>query len=304
MDLVVTGKSAVAGDTVRLRLETPDGAVLPPAPPGGHLPIVLPDGTARRYSLTSPPDAPFREITVLRADPSGGGSAYIHDHLAPGDVVTTELPEDGFPLASGPHHGVFVAGGIGVTPFLTMIPALDATGGTHELHHATRGAARRLPLPADLAARAYADDGSAPALNVGALLDELDREAHLYVCGPRGLIEAVRLGAAVRGWPPARVHFESFGAAPRPGDRPVTVRQVHTGNTLTVAPGTTILDAMLAEGVWASHQCRRGTCGQCFTPVVSGTPDHRDLCLTPEQRETGMCTCVSWAASDEIALEL
>jgi vanillate O-demethylase ferredoxin subunit len=181
---------------------------------------------------------------------------------------------------------------------------LVAQGSDLHVHHAARDAVRRLPLPTSLAARAYADDGSAPALDVDVLLDKLDNEAHLYVCGPRGLIEAVRLGAALRGWSPARVHFESFSAAPRPGDRPVTVRLLHTGNTLTVAPGTTILDAMLAEGVWTSRQCRRGTCGQCFIPVLSGTPDHRDLCLTPEQREIGMCTCVSWATSGKIVLDL
>lgn len=134
MDMTVTAKDVVAQDTVRVRLEPAKGAALGPAPVGGHLPLVMPDGTARRYSLTSPPDAPFREITVLRSEPSGGGSAYIHDRLAIGDTVATERPEDGFPLAPGPHHGVFVAGGIGITPFLTMIPALRAAGGTHALH--------------------------------------------------------------------------------------------------------------------------------------------------------------------------
>lgn len=305
MDLIVTEKEIVALDVVRVRLAAPDGARLPEAPVGGHLPLTLPDGTARRYSLTGEPRAPlFYEITVLRADPSGGGSAYIHDALAVGDVITAAPPGDGFPLARGAHHGVFVAGGIGITPFLTMIPALRRASGTHALHYAVRDAARRLPLPDALDAVPHADDGSAPPLDVGALLDGMDRDAHLYVCGPRGLIEAVRLGAATRGYPAGHVHFESFGAAPKPTDRPVTVRLAHTGNVLTVAPGTTILDAMLAEGVWTSHHCKRGVCGQCWTPVSSGEVDHRDLCLTPEQRAQGMCTCVSWPTSDEMTLEV
>ena len=304
MQLVVIEKTMVAHDVVRVRLEDPEGHPLPAAPSGGHLPVVLPNGSARRYSLTSPSDASYREITVLRANPSGGGSSYIHDKLSVGDLVETKPPENGFPLSLGAHHGVFIAGGIGITPFLTMIPALRAADGTYQLHYTVRDNARRVPLPRPLEAVNYADDGSAPKFNVNALLDGIDREAHLYVCGPRGLIEAVRLGAAARGWPPVRVHFESFGAAPRNEDRPVNVRLFQTGNTLMVEPGTTILEAMLIEGVWASYQCRRGTCGQCYTPVLSGDVDHRDLCLTPEQRQTGMCACISWAISDEIVLDL
>lgn len=305
MELIVTEKEVVADATMRVRFATPDGGRLLEAPVGGHLPIVLPDGTARRYSLTSEPRAPLLyEIIVLRADPSGGGSTYIHDTLCVGDTVTAQPPEDGFPLARGAHYGVFVAGGIGITPFLTMIPALRHAGGAHELHHVVRDARRRPLLPDAVEAKHYADDGSAPPLNVSALLDGLDPEAHIYVCGPRGLIEAVRLGAAKRGRPASHVHFESFGAAARSSDRPVTVRLAHTGNVLRVEPGTTILDAMLAEGVWASHQCRRGICGQCWTPVIAGDIDHRDLCLTPEQRAQGMCTCVSWADSDEVILDL
>lgn len=304
MDLTVTEKEEVARGVVRVRLFPPEGTDLSPAPVGGHLPIVLPEGTARRYSLTSPLGASYREIMVLRADPSGGGSIYIHDRLAVGDTVVADPPEDGFPLADGPHHGVFVAGGIGITPFLTMIPALRAAGGTHELHYAVREADRRLPLAEEFACHPYADDGSALSLDIGALLDGVDRDAHLYVCGPRGLIEAVRIGAAERGHPTPHMHFESFGAAARPGDRPVTVRLAHSGSIIVAEPGTTILDAMLADGVWAPYQCRRGTCGQCWAPVAEGTPEHRDLCLTPEQRENGICTCVSWASTDELVLEL
>lgn len=165
--------------------------------------------------------------------------------------------------------------------------------------------ARYVAVPDDLGSvHRYVDQDGRPGLDVKALLDGLDRDAHLYVCGPRPLIEAVRLGAADRGWPRSQVHFESFGPVSRPSDRPVTVRLAYTGNEIVVEPGTTILDAMLKAGVWTSFECKRGECGSCHIPVLDGEPDHRDVCLTPEQRAAGMCTCVSWARSETLTLDL
>ena len=74
--------------------------------------------------------------------------------------------------------------------------------------------------------------------------------------------------------------------------------------TLDLAPGTSILDAMIAADVFVAFECRRGECGNCFAQVLSGNPLHRDVCLTPEQRGQGMTACVSWVAGPGLELNL
>ena len=103
---------------------------------------------------------------------------------------------------------------------------------------------------------------------------------------------------------PDRVRFESFGAQASATDRPIHVELAVTGTTLTVSVGATILDAMLAAGVWTPFECRRGTCGFCHVEMLSGVADHRDHCLTPAQRAQGLCACISRAKTETIKLNI
>jgi len=305
MELTVVDKTAVAAGTVRIAFAHPAGEVLPPFAPGAHLELHF-AGLVRRYSLVSSPGALQRyAICVLRTDPSRGGSAYLHEKLAVGDRVAVEGPFNAFPLDTAAEHSVFIAGGIGITPFVTMTEALAAAGRTFELHYAARSPDRFVPLP-ELPGRVrhYVDEGGRPGLDGDAVLDAAPDGAPVYVCGPRPLIEAVRAAAARRGWPDERVRFESFGAAAKPGDGPVEVHLAMSGMTLTVEPGQTILEALLQNGVWAPHECRRGECASCATEVLDGEVDHRDLCLSEDQRAVLMCTCISWARSPRLTLNL
>lgn len=86
-------------------------------------------------------------------------------------------------------------------------------------------------------------------------------------------------------------------------DRPVRLHLRQSGMTLDVEPGTSLLDAMIAADAFVACECRRGECGICFAPVLSGAPLHRDTCLTPQQRSEGMTTSVSWAGSAELELD-
>jgi|CXWL01.1.fsa_nt_gi vanillate O-demethylase ferredoxin subunit len=304
MDLTVTNKAPVAADTVRVTLAAADGGRLAAFRPGAHIGLFF-AGFSRRYSLTSSPDdtGPY-EICVLRTDSSRGGSAYIHDHLRVGDRLQGEGPFNAFHLNREARHSVFIAGGIGVTPFLSMMEALDRSSRPFELHYTARDAFRLLPVPDYSGRTRRYPNGRSRRLDIDAVLDPLSTEVDLYACGPHGLIEAVRAKAAARGWPDSRIHFESFGAGPRPTDAPIKIRLALSGSSIEVQPGTAILDALLANGIWAPYECRRGECASCVTEVISGEPDHRDLCLTADQRRNAMCTCVSWARTSEIVLNL
>ena len=305
MNLTVIEKSIIAADTVRITLSMTDGSASPAFKPGAHIELSF-AGLTRHYSLTSSPQELSRyEICVLRTKPGRGGSAYLHDQLNVGDRLHVGGPFNAFPLLLEASHTVFIAGGIGITPFFSMMAALQAASRPFELHYTARTTDSFLPVPEYSGrSRRYCDIDGKPSIDIDAILDPLSRDTDLYVCGPRGLIEAVRAKAAARGWPARHVHFESFGAAPKATDAPVTVRLALSGLNIEVPPGTSILDALLENGVWAPYECRRGECASCVTEVISGEPDHRDLCLSEQQRRSTMCTCVSWARGSEIVLNL
>lgn len=305
MDLIVDEKAPVAADTIRLTLSPADGGPLPHWEPGAHIELSF-AGFVRRYSLTSSPhDTARYQVCVLRAERTRGGSAYLHDRLQVGDRLPARGPRNGFALNREARHSVFFAGGIGITPFPSMMEELARHGRSFDLHYAVRHPDRLLLVPDHGGrTRRYIGSTASERLQVDSVLDQLDRNVDLYVCGPRALIGAVRAGAAARGWPPGRVHFESFGAVVEPFDRPVRVHLELSGITVEVLPGTTILAALLAQGVWAPSACERGECGSCTTEVLRGEPDHRDFCLTPEQRRSSMCPCVSWARAPDLVLNL
>jgi vanillate O-demethylase ferredoxin subunit len=193
MHLTVVRKDPIATDTVRLRLAPNDQSILPEFRPGAHVELAV-RGLSRRYSITSSHrERAFYEICVLRTKPSRGGSSYIHDDLAIGDVLDVLGPFNAFPLVSGAAHSVFIAGGIGITPFLGMMEELGWNGRSFQLHYAGRDEGRLLPTP-DTAHRVtrYLDSDGEPSLVISDLLADLHADSHLYVCGPQPMIEAVR----------------------------------------------------------------------------------------------------------------
>lgn len=300
LPLVVAGKQAVAADTVRLRLRPADGRLLPGTEPGAHVALEV-EGRVRRYSLLRCEAAPAHyDIGVLRAAASRGGSHFIHDRLAVGDHLRLLDVANDFGLQADAPHALLIGGGIGITPLLSMAERLQSEGRRFELHQIVRDAARQWPLPASLPAAVHI---GGTGLDLPGLLAAQPVGCHAYVCGPAGLIAAVRTAAAGLGWAPHRVHAESFGTGHDARDAPLRVTLAQSGVTLDVAPGTSLLDALLAEGVWTGYECRRGVCGACLAEVVCGTPIHRDS-LAEDMRSGSMCTCVSWAEGPALTLNL
>jgi vanillate O-demethylase ferredoxin subunit len=130
--------------------------------------------------------------------------------------------------------------------------------------------------------------------------------AHLYVCGPRGLLEAARAKAETAGIPADRVHFELFEAAsPQDGDTAFEV-QINDGSVYTIPVGQSIIDVLEENDVDVMYDCQRGDCGICQCDVLEGTPDHRDVVLSKAERDAGevMQICVSRAKSPRLVLDI
>ncbi len=297
---------------VVLDLEDPDGWPLPPFTAGAHVEVALPGGVLRRYSLCGDPQVGTRYTLGVLAQPDGrGGSAAMHA-LRVGDVLHVSLPHHGF--APDPRAGrhLFIAGGIGLTPFLSMLPGMLRDGADFRLHVCARSPAVTPFLPQLRTLREagrvvfhHGEAGSPTRLDVAALLREQRAGDHVYCCGPTSLQDAV--AAATGHWAPGTVHFERFGAPPAatstagPSYRVALARR---GDEFTVMAGETLAQALQKHGVPLDVSCGAGTCGTCRTRYLEGEPLHRDLVLLPAERVHTLTPCVSGCAGGRLVLDL
>lgn len=318
MDCIVDAIVVHVPAVKEFQLRRVDGAPLPGWPPGAH--VVLrwsaADGRAfeNRYSLVGAPGAADTwRIAVQREDGGRGGSRSLHEDIDVGSTLAVDGPFDdlrlGAPAAAPGARTILVAGGIGITPLVSLAHALDGRGTPFALHCLARDADRLVLLDEVRGLRhsTVATHLSAQAgrTDPAALLGPWHAGDACYACGPAALLQDLAAAAARLGWPAGALHLESFGARRGDGDGPLTVELALSQLTVQVEPGTSILDALVAADAFVSWECRRGECGQCYTRVLEGAPLHRDVCLTPAMRAEGMCTCVSWAgAPGRLVLEL
>ncbi len=281
--------------------------------PGAHMRVTLPDGGDRAYSLIhfgAVPEVPEEyRIAVQLEEESTGGSRFMHG-LEEGDEVTAGQPKCDFPVTPG-SAAVLLAGGIGITPMISMAAALKATGTQVDLHYAVRSRplmayGEELAEHLGEALQVHCDDDET-ALDLDALIGDLG-ERHLYICGPRGLIDAARAKAEAAGVPSDRVHVELFdnASAGGAGDEAFEVEIASTGEIVQIPADKTIIEALEAAGHDLIYDCQRGDCGICQTDVLEGVPDHRDVVLSEEERASGkiMQICVSRAKTPRLKLDL
>jgi vanillate monooxygenase ferredoxin subunit len=314
--LRVVAKRPEAKDICSYELAAADGSELPAFTAGAHVDVHLPGGAIRQYSLCNNPSERHRYILGVLRDPnSRGGSVTMHDRVKVGDPVYVSHPRNHFPLAPDVKQTLLLAGGIGVTPILCMAEHLHAHGQDFEFHYCTRSRERTAFLErlAEAPFRSqvwhHHDDGPEDQkLKLPALLGRAGPEAHLYVCGPAPFLDFVRQTAASLGWPPDRIHFESFAAVkiPDAGNTAFEIELASTGTVYTIPADQTALSYLLSQGVDIPWSCEQGICGACLTRVLGGEPDHRDEYLTPEERARNdlFTPCCSRARSKRLVVDL
>ena len=308
LSLVVRRSAPVGEDIREITFVRPDGGILPSHPPGSH--VVVECGDRRNsYSLTNAGAAP-REYTiaVLRRAEGEGGSARMHGYR-PGDEVVVSAPRSAFAPVSTARGHLLIAGGIGITPMLAHARDAVRWGRDVELLYVHRPEAGAFsgPLAGLLGDRLHRTTNRE---DFNHLLHKALRSqplgTHLYVCGPAPLMDDVLTRAATAGWPAERLHQERFVAAELPPGREFIARLVRSGRDLTVPPGTSLLDALLAAGMDVPNMCRQGVCGECRLPVLAGRPEHRDEYLDDEERAAGsnVMACVSRCETDILEVDL
>ena len=310
--LRITQKYAAAADIEFFELKRADGGELMPFMPGAHISVRVPNGEVRKYSLCN--DAEERDrycIAVKREEGGRGGSISLIDEAKLGDEIMVSAPRNDFELVTAPQY-VFIAGGIGITPILSMIRWIRSAGtAKFKLYYLTRSPEMtafldELKAPELRGMVTIHHDGGDPnkAFDLWPVVEKPGL-AHLYCCGPRGLMEAVR--DMTGHWSTAKVHFEDFtppGAMNKPDDVPFTVRLAKTGTYYDVPVGKTILEVLRAHGHDISFSCESGSCGCCKTGLVSGEVDHRDLVLADHEKSNNIMVCVSRSTGGEIVIDL
>lgn len=308
MKVTVESKSSLADGVVGVELRSTSGGPLPDWEPGAHVEVTLAPGLVRHYSLCGVPDRRDRyTIAVLREAGGRGGSAYVHDRLDVGDEIEISDPANNFPLLPYERY-VLVAGGIGVTPILSMARQLAERGAEVVLFYGGRSAGTM----------AYVDElvQLVPGVTLvtedvhGHLpLDEVDDLAEpgtgVFACGPAGLLDALQ--ARSEGWA-APLHVERFVPVEfeTDDDVPFLVELKRSGLTLEVAEDETILEVVEDAGIEVDSSCEEGTCGTCRTRLLAGVAEHRDAVLSPQERESQewVHICVSRALSGTLVLDL
>ena len=314
LDLRIANITDLTKNVKSFELRNDSGSELPPFTAGAHIEIALPLSLKRHYSICSDPSERNRyEIAVLRQEHGTGGSRYMHDNLRVGDRIEASLPRNNFPLVDGPYRFILIAGGIGITPILPMIGVLQARDAAFELHYCARSR-EEAPFIESLWARCGRNqlsahfDGGDPkkGLNVERLLSEYQSGAHVYCCGPSGLMQAVR--AATVAWPDDAVHFEYFApvSAGITGSDPAAFDVVVRSRSLTlkVPADKTIVQVLREHGIEVETSCEAGTCGTCRCRYLAGQPIHNDFVLTTREKGKYVMICCARARGEPLILDL
>lgn len=311
-ELRVSQMTWEAEGVLSVRFTDPAGADLPHWEPGAHLALHLPNGITREFSLCSDPeDRSGWTVAVLREPSSRGGSAYVHLELRVGDAITVDGPRNNFHLEQAKNY-LLVAGGIGITPILTMARDLERRGADWSMLYAGRSGATmafvdELRTLAGCKVRLHADDEAGGPPMLAEVLDGVKDETLVYCCGPEPLLKGVEEGLADAGC----LRLERFKAPepvvpPEGGDQPFDIVCASSGKKVHVPIGTTALDALEQAGFAMPSSCTEGICGTCETKVLAGTVDHRDFLLTDDEKQAQntMFVCVSRALTPELTLDV
>jgi vanillate monooxygenase ferredoxin subunit len=314
LNVIVTRKCNEAVGIVSIELVSEDGRALPSFAAGSHVDVYLPGGLVRQYSLCNDPEETHRYmIAVLRDESGRGGSKAVHDLVHEGDRLQISAPRNHFALAPEAPPHLLLAGGIGVTPILCMAERLAASGETFDMHYCTRSRERtaftaRIEQSDFAGSVQFHHDDCGATFDIKEVLERASDGTHLYVCGPKGFMDAVLNTARGSGWPESRLHYEFFGASIdlNGAGKRFHVRIASSGATIEVPSDCTVVQALAANGIDVMTSCEQGVCGTCLTKVLEGEPDHLDSYLTPEEQAANdqFLPCCSRARSPLLVLDL
>ncbi|HEY0120815.1 MAG TPA: PDR/VanB family oxidoreductase [Rhizobium sp.] len=314
LDLEVAAIRKEADGILSFELVSPHGNDLPAFTAGSHLDVVLPIEIERSYSLVNQQGERHRYVIAVGRDAnSRGGSAHMCEVLRVGDQIKVRPPRNTFPLNEHAANSVLIAGGIGVTPILSMAQRLAELEKSFQVFYAarTRSKAPFLRCFRDLTQNGigkflptFDQEPGGTMLDLASIVSGAAPNTHFYCCGPAPMLAA--FGQASADINPDNVHVEFFTATEAPAKGGFDIVLAKSGRSFFVPAEKTILETLLDAGMNIPRSCMEGVCGTCETYVLEGIPDHRDAVLSKRERASNskMMICCSGALTDKLVLDL
>jgi vanillate O-demethylase ferredoxin subunit len=303
--LRISALDMLTPDVMRLRLQHPQGKLLPPFEAGAHIQIQINEQHCRAYSLCSnPADLSHYDVAVKREALGRGGSQALHALARPGVELPASAPRNLFSLAPNAEHHLLVGGGVGLTPLMAMAHQL-ATQGLPFSFVVAVSSAGSSPFGAQLAASGWPVElvhNPREALDMTRLLAALPAQTHVYCCGPQGLMSRVREQCA--GLPAEQWHEEAFVCSETSVQTGFQLHLSDSGLDIDVPAGSSMLAALRQAGVALETNCEQGICGSCVVAWSDGEPLHGDQCLDDEDRSEYIAVCCGSCRSPRMTLAL
>jgi vanillate O-demethylase ferredoxin subunit len=238
----------------------------------------------------------------------------MHELIEPGTRLQISEPRNLFPLVPEARRSLLFAGGIGITPILSMAQSLAQSGSAFELHYCARSRERaafvehlRLSPYADRVFLHF-DEEPETLLDATAVLSAPTDDLHLYVCGPGGFMQHILDTARLQGWQETSLHREYFAAAPvdTQADGGFSVKLARSGQVFQVPADRSVVQVLESQGIEIPISCEQGICGTCLTRVLEGVPEHRDMFLTEAEQACNdqFTPCCSRSKTPLLVLDL
>ncbi len=295
------------------RLTEIDGKKLKAFSPGSHIAVEIPVGQKIHrnfYTLcSSQQQTEFYDIAVLLTNNSRGGSQYLHRSKI-GTKLNISYPKNSFSLASFAQKHILVAGGIGITPYLSMIAYLSKNNIPFELHYAAKSASECafydfLKCEYSSQVKFYFSELE-EYISPEKVLEKQPLGTHIYLCIPHSLRKDFITRAKSIGYPKSAIHQEIFGAKKVNQKRSFIANLSKSKQKITVAKDRTLLEALEAAKIPIDYSCRIGGCGACEVKVIAGDIEHLDSYYSSVEKtqQNKMLACISRAKNQQIIIDL
>lgn len=306
-----------SNEIISIKLYPLDGKLLPIFNSGAHIDFHLPNGKTRQYSLISPlQDRSYYEIAVLKDSQSKGGSKFIHDKLKVGNICTISEPRNLFELDDTNQKVVLFAGGIGITPILSMWSSLALDQRQCDLHYCTRDSS--IPFKNRITEFynknffskyfVYVGNKQNNGFAIDKVLHDYEKNTHIYICGSARFIESIEKNALDLGWDKLYIHKECFKAKEELLDLDPNLQSLlqikSTGEMIPIYPDQNIAEVLAKAGYEIRLSCEQGICGTCITPYSEGEFYHQDMVLDEIEQQTLFTPCCAKVNSAKVVIDI